>query len=111
MSRRRRPVSGRSSNRLPATVARRFGREGPRFSIGQDRVTRARRRRAGSIAAVVGSEGASTGASNTSRRSTRAAERSLSSGVSPGTGTKVPLDCSPAIVSATRRGSLAVSRR
>jgi len=47
--------------------------------------------------------------SSTSSRSTRAPERALSSGVSIGSATKVPLDCSPAIVSAARCGSSPVS--
>ena len=42
---------------------------------------------------------------------TRAAERALSSGVSPGTGTKVPDDCSPAIASAACSSGKAVSTR
>ena len=107
----RSPVSWRSSNRLPATVASRLGNDGPRLAIGQDRVRRARRRRVGSAASVLGRDGAPTGPSRISSRSTRAAERAFSSGVSPGTATNVPLDCSPAMISAALRGSIAVSIR
>ena len=54
---------------------------------------------------------ASATSSSGSRRSTRAPARAFSSGVSPGTATKVPDDCSPAITSTARRGSSAVSIR
>ena len=111
MSSTRRPVNCRSSNRLPPTVASMLGKDGPRFSIGQDNVTRARRSLVESTAAVVGNEAAATGSSRISSVSMRAAERSFNAGVSPGTGTNVPLDCSPAIISTARRGSMLVSIR
>ncbi len=61
--------------------------------------------------AVVGSEGLGTGSSSTVSCSIRAEARAFSSGVSPGTGTKVPLDCSPAMISTARRGSMIVSTK
>ena len=105
------PLTALSSNRLPATVATRLGSDGPRFASGQDRVTVARVMRSPSTLPADGSERRGTASSRMSRATTRAAERSLSSGVSPGTATKVPLDCSPAMISAARRGSIGVSSR
>jgi hypothetical protein len=87
----------------------RFGSEGPRFSTGQDTVMRACRcGRSGRPAP--GSEGAGTSPSGV-MASTRAAARALSSGVSPGTGTKVPEDCSPASIAAASSSGQAVSIR
>ena len=89
-----------------------MGSEGPQFVSGQDRVTRARRQ---SDAASLGRRAPGSVGSGTVSRgssaSTRAAARAFSSGVSPGMGTKVPLDCSPAIASAAACGSRAVSIR
>ena len=58
-----------------------------------------------------GSDGLIAVSSRISSRITCAATRAFNSGVSPGMATKVPLDCSPAIRSATRRGSAVVSSR
>ena len=71
----------------------------------------ARRKLPAAILAVVGSEGVGTASSSTVSRSIRAAARAFSSGVSPGTVTNVPLDCSPAMISTARRGSMIVSTK
>jgi hypothetical protein len=112
-SSKRNPDSCFSSNRFPATVAITFGSDRPRFSLGQDKVTLACLQRgldSSRGAAAPGSEGPST-SRTISSRSTRAAARAFSSGVSPGTGTNVPLDCSPAMLSAAASGESAVSIR
>jgi hypothetical protein len=80
------------------------------LSSGHDSVTRARTaRRAGSTPALGRLRGRSR--ASTVTPSTRAAERALSSALSPGTDTNVPLDCSPAMASATRSTSAVVSIR
>jgi len=58
-----------------------------------------------------GGEARASAVAIVSTRSTRARERRASSSVSPGRATKVPLDCSPAMVSATFSGAMPVSTR
>lgn len=80
------------------------------FDTGQDKVTRAVRRVASPDlgSPEPGSDGAATSPSSI-KSSTRAACPARSSSVSPGTRTKVPVDCSPAIVSAACCNGKAVS--
>jgi len=80
------------------------------FDTGQDSTTRAARRVASPDLGRPdpGSDGTATSPSSVSS-STRAACASRSSSVSPGTRTKVPVDCSPAIVAAAWASGKAVS--
>ena len=81
------------------------------LSRGQESVTNARCQICLSFGCIApGKVGVMTG-SNASSCSIRAAARSLSSGVSAGTGRNVPEDCSPAMISAACIGSIAVSMR
>ena len=77
------------------------------LSSGQESVTRPARC-GRSARPAPGSDGPAT-SPRSSSATTRAAARSLSSGVSPGIGRKVPDDCSPAIASAASPSGQALS--
>jgi hypothetical protein len=87
-------------------VVCRVARSTPTFSIGNSTVTVAALTRSG--VAREGSDGER--GSRTWTSSTRAAWRSRMRGDSPGTGMKVPLDCSPAMIIAAFSGSITDSR-
>ena len=110
-SKRRIPDRDCSSNRFPAIVDIRFGREGPILSSGQVKVTLALRQLCPLAGRVAPNKEAALTVSSSSIFSIRAAARSLSCGVSLGTARKVPEDCSPAIISAATLGSIDVSIR
>ena len=83
----------------------------PTASSGKSITASARRYALTPATRSCGKDGASAGGRSRTA-TTRAATRALSSGVSPGNGTKVPVDWSLAIFSAIRTGSsVAVSIR
>ncbi|CAM5692718.1 hypothetical protein STENM223S_01603 [Streptomyces tendae] len=106
MSCTRQAKSSPSSKRFPAMVVCRVARSVPMFSIGNSTTARAARTSSGRVRD--GSDGPRTPSSRTS--TTCAACRSRRRGDSPGTATKVPLDCSPAMAAAASSGSIADSR-
>ena len=113
------PDSSCNSYKLPATVASRLGSEGPKLCSGNEMTIRPRRYSIRPVfepgvfergALLPGKLGVAT-ISSASMRTTCAPKRSFSSLVSPGTDTKVPLDCSPAITAAACSSGCGVSIR
>ena len=103
------PVSSAIENTPPIAIVVSAARSVPIASIGNASSASARRY-APACRPARGKLGTATGGSARTD-TTRAATRAFSSGVSPGSGTNVPVDWSDAIFAATRSGSPSVSIR